>query len=144
MSTRSKILVFLQFSCLAYLVLFTNFMAEGFFLAVQICGFTISLWAVITMRPGKFNIQPELKSNANFVSYGPYRLIRNPMYAGLILICGTSVLNSLKIHEILVFLLLLVVLLIKIHLEEKYLSQSFGEDYLRYKEKTYRLIPFLY
>ncbi len=144
MSTRSKTLVFLQFSCLAYLILFTNFMGESIFLAVQICGFMISLWAVITMRPGKFNIQPELKSNATFISKGPYSMIRNPMYAGLILICGSSVLNNHIILDIFIFLLLVIVLLLKIYSEEKYLNQAFGTEYLKYKKKTQRLLPFIY
>ncbi len=144
MSTLSKILVLLQFSCLGYLVLFTNIIGQGILLVVQISGFLLSLWAVIVMKPGKFNIHPELKSNANFINSGPYRLIRNPMYAGIILICGSSALHNLHSSELLVFLLLIIVLLLKINLEEKYLSQSFGEDYLTYKKRTYRLIPFLY
>ncbi len=144
MTIRSKILVTVQFFCLAYLMLFTNFLGQGLILLIQTFGFLLSLWAVIVMKPGKFNIQPELKQQAIFIRSGPYRLIRNPMYAGLILICGSSALHNLHISELLVFLLLIIVFLLKINLEEKYLSQSFGEDYLTYKKSTYRLIPFIY
>ena len=144
MSTRSKILVLLQFSCLIYFGFFTNFVSQGIFLLFQIGGFVLSLWAVMTLRPGKFNIQPELKTNANFIISGPYRLIRNPMYAGLILFFGASTIDHRTTANILVFLLFLIVLVAKIHLEEHYLGQFFGEDYFHYKERTYRLIPFLY
>ena len=144
MSTQSGILVLLQFICLTYLVIFSEFLAQGIYLMLQVCGLLIALWAVIVMRPGKFNIQPELKSNANFIMSGPYRLIRNPMYAGLILICGASVLPHPKLDTVLVYSLLLIVLICKIYIEEKYLSNRFGETYLQYKKKTFRLLPFIY
>jgi protein-S-isoprenylcysteine O-methyltransferase Ste14 len=144
MSTTSKILVFLQFLCLTYLVLFTNLIGQGVLLVVQISGFLLSLWAVIIMKPGKFNIQPELKRHAIFIRSGPYRLIRNPMYAGLILIFGSSTLNNHKTLDIFAFILLIGVLLLKIYSEEKYLNKTFGADYLSYKKRTYRLIPFIY
>ena len=144
MSIQSKILVSLQFFCITYFIFFTDFLGQGWILFLQITGFLLSLWAVIIMKPGRFNIQPEIKPNATFIRLGPYRLIRNPMYAGLIIVFGCSTLNNYKIIEILIFMMLVGVLVIKIQLEEKYLSELFGEDYLNYKKRTHRLIPFIY
>ena len=143
MSTRSKILVFLQFLCLAYLIIFTNILAHGFLLILQIFGCLLSLWAVMVMKVGRFNIQPEVKINAAFISTGPYRLIRNPMYTGLILFFGAGLLDDFEIIKFIVFLILLLVLLLKIRLEEKFLKKRFGEVYLAYMKKTYRLIPYI-
>ena len=143
MSNASKILVILQLSCLAYLVFFTKFMGQGIFLIAQIIGFILSLWAVIIMKPGYFNIQPEVKSNASFINSGPYRPIRNPMYTGLIVFFGSGILNSFRLIPFIVFLLLVFVLVFKIRLEEKFLENRFGETYLLYKSKTFRLFPFL-
>ena len=61
-----------------------------------------------------------------------------------ILIAKTTIMNNHKIIEILVFFLLVGVLIVKIHVEEEFLSQSFGKEYLIYKKKTYRLIPYLF
>ena len=144
MSNASKILVILQLSCLAYLVFFTKFMGQGIFLIAQIIGFILSLWAVIIMKPGYFNIQPEVKSNASFINSGPYRLIRNPMYTGLIVFFGSGMVNSFRLIPCIVFLILVLIFILKIRLEEKFMENRFGPAYLQYKSKTYRLVPFLF
>ncbi|MGB5323612.1 methyltransferase family protein [Lutimonas sp.] len=144
MSIASKLLVFLQVSCLAYLLFFTKFMSQGLLLIIQISGILLSLWAVITMRLGNFNIQPELKQNAHFVNSGPYRRIRNPMYTGLIVFFGAGILHSIELTQSIAFLILTLVLIFKIHFEEKFLEERFGSTYLLYKRKTYRLFPFVF
>jgi len=144
MSKESKLLVFLQLSCLAYLVFSTKFINQGYLLFFQIFGFLICLWAVVVMKLGKFNIQPEVKLNANFVSKGPYRVIRNPMYLGLILFFAPGILNSFQLVNFSVFLALIIILLFKIRLEERFLEIYFGEIYLDYKNRTYRLIPYIF
>ena len=144
MSNQSKALIIIQFSCLAYLVLFTSIIGQGILLAVQLFGFIVSFWAVIMMRLGNFNIQPEVKSTAKFITTGPYHLIRNPMYTGLILFFGAAVFSSLQIIQLLVVLVLMIVLILKIRLEEKYLEARFGKTYIEYKQKTSRLIPYLF
>ena len=144
MSNPSKLLVIIQFFCLGYLVFFSNIMGTGIFLMVQILGFILAIWSVFVMGIGRFNIQPEVKSQAKLVNKGPYKVIRNPMYTGLILFFGAGVLNTLYIIDIFVFLILIIVLLSKIILEEKYLAARFGTSYDDYKKKSFRLIPYIY
>jgi protein-S-isoprenylcysteine O-methyltransferase Ste14 len=119
-------------------------MGQGVFLIAQMSGFILSLWAVVIMRPGYFNIQPEVKPNASFINSGPYRLIRNPMYTGLIVFFGSGILSSFQNMKFVVFVILVIVLIFKIRLEEKFLENRFGSTYLLYKSKTYRLLPFLF
>lgn len=144
MSKISKTLVILQFCCLLFLLIQGKIVANGFFLIFQIVGVFLSVWAIWVMKIGNFNIQPELKKNAILVNSGPYKLIRNPMYTGLILFFGFSLVSSFHILNFLVFLLLVIVLLLKINREEQYLALRFGEDYFAYKKRTYRLVPYLF
>lgn len=144
MSLRSSILVVLQIMCLGYLVFFTGFIAKGWWVLPQLLGVALSGWAVIVMRPGRFNIQPEVKQNALFITKGPYGIIRNPMYAGLILYFGGVSLDQYQPFDLLVYFILIVVLILKIFSEEYYLTHRFGESYETYKKNTYRLIPFLF
>lgn len=144
MSNYSKTFVILQFFCLIYFIFFTNFFADGFGFIIQIIGFLLALWAVITLRIGNFNVQPEVKKGTALIQNGPYKFIRNPMYTGLLLFFGSGVFSSFKWSNLLVFLLLLIILILKIRYEEKFLLNEFGESYEVYKKKSFRLIPYLY
>lgn len=144
MSIVSKSLVIVQFCCLLFLLIQGEILAIGFLLVFQIFGVILSIWAIWVMKIGNFNIQPELKKNAVLVNSGPYKFIRNPMYTGLILFFGSGLANSFNILNSLVFLLLVLVLLLKINSEEKYLALRFGNDYLAYKNRTRRLVPYLF
>lgn len=144
MSNKSLILVILQFGIFVYFLLSGQIIAKNFWILMQIAGFIISVWGIIAMKIGNFNVQPEVKATAIFITKGPYKIIRNPMYAGLILFFGASVISSFSFLRIGILIILILVFLVKIKMEEKFLSQKFGEEYLIFKKKTYRLIPFIF
>lgn len=144
MSNKSLILVILQFGIFFYFLLSGQIVAKNFWILMQIAGFIISIWGIIAMKIGNFNVQPEVKATAIFITKGPYKIIRNPMYAGLILFFGASVISSFSFLRIGILIILILVFLEKIKMEEKFLSQKFGEEYLIFKKKTYRLIPFIF
>jgi len=107
-------------------------------------GLTIGLRGITAMKLDNLNIQPEVKQNAVFISNGPYRLIRNPMYTGLLIFFGISVFTNFNYLRLSVLTVLTIVLLMKIFMEERFLSERFEKEYLDYKKKTYRLIPFIF
>ncbi len=144
MSKKSLILVILQFSCFAFFLFSPGLLAKDLWLLFQGIGFIISLWGVIAMKIGNFNVQPEVKSTAIFITSGPYKIIRNPMYSGLILFFGASLIPNFSPIRIAVFIVLVFVFIEKIKLEEKFLFEKFGEPYSDFKKKTYRLIPYIY
>lgn len=144
MSGKSKILVFLQFAVIGFFVSDGSFQKQPFLLLLQIISLFIGLWGIYVMKFGTFNIQPELKENAQLNKKGPYKIIRNPMYFGLILFFGLAAIGHFTILRLLLFLLLTAVLLLKILMEEQFLEQKFGDKYKQYKTKTFRLIPFVF
>ena len=144
MSQKSKILVFLQFAIIAFFVIDGSFQKNTFYLLVQLFALFIALWGIYVMQFGKFNIQPEVKETATLNQKGPYQIIRNPMYFGIILFFGISVIGDFTWIRLALFVILILVLLSKIFMEERFLTQKFGEKYLEYKKKTYRLIPFVF
>lgn len=144
MSKKSLLLIIIQFSSLFYFVLFEQFIARDFLLIIQLFGFLIALWGLIVMKLGNFNIQPEVKPNALFIKKGPYKIIRNPMYFGLITFFGAMVLFNYKPIPLFFYIILCIVLLIKIQMEEAFLKQRFGLVYQEYKKSTYRLFPYIY
>ena len=90
MSFKSKILLFLQFLCFGYFLFFQDLLASGIFILVQFLGFLLCLWSIAVMGIRNFNAQPEVKKGARLIKIGPYALIRNPMYAGLLLFFGAG------------------------------------------------------
>ena len=144
MSKKSLFLVIIQFSCLAYLIFTENFIVKGYLLVIQVIGVLTAVWGIGAMRIGNFNIQPEVKSNALFITKGPYKVIRNPMYFGLITFFGAMVLFDYKPITLFFYIILCIVLLIKIQMEEAFLKQRFGDVYIQYTKKSYRLIPLIF
>jgi len=144
MSKKSLLLVIIQFTIFAYFIFSGEVIAKKYWLIVQVFGFSISLWGILIMKIENFNIQPEVKPTAVFKTNGAYKIIRNPMYTGLILFFGASLISNYSPLHLSAFTLLVIVLLGKISLEEDFLFKKFGNEYLKYKKKTYRLIPFIY
>lgn len=144
MSNNSKLLVSAQFLCFAYFIFSGGIFCEGILLLIQFLGISISVWGMTALKIGNFNIQPEVKVNAKFIRTGPYRWIRNPIYLGLLIFFGANVIGTRDKISLLVFTILLLIFLLKIHLEEKYLASHFGEAYSHYKKNTYRLIPYFF
>ncbi len=144
MSKKSLLLVSIQFSSFAFFGLSGGLFAKGIPLLIQVVGLALGLWGIVAMKIGNFNVQPEVKQTAVFVTKGPYKIIRNPMYSGLILFFGVSVAYNFSLLRLGVFLTLITVLLLKIFMEEDFLAQKFDKNYASYKEKTFRLIPYIF
>lgn len=143
MSSLSLFLVIAQFALLLYLT-YTGVFAKGMILKLmQLIGIGISVWGVLAMRIGNFNIQPEVRATT-LVQNGPYRWIRNPMYLGILLFFGASLISNFDLRRVISFLLLIIVFLLKISREETFLENHFGANYLNYKSKTKKILPFLF
>jgi protein-S-isoprenylcysteine O-methyltransferase Ste14 len=75
---------------------------------------------------------------------GAYRIIRHPSYLGMILtVLGWALAFRSGLGLILTGLML-VPIIGRIKAEEALLLDHFGEQYVRYRDTTWRLIPFVY
>ena len=90
----------------------------------------------------RFNIFPELLKDSKLVTSGPYRYVRHPIYTAVLMITLAYLINTPKIQNYIMWIVLLSVLVIKLNYEEKLLLKRFP-DYREYKDRTKRLIPFL-
>ena len=144
MSLYSLSLVLSQFSLILFILWNVDLVRWDLpSLGLQLLGMIVALWGIVVIKIGNFNIQPEVKSKV-LVTKGIFKLLRNPMYTGIILVFLPAIITENTLSLWIYFILLIVVLILKIYKEETFLLEKFGEDYSVYKKNTWRLLPFVY
>jgi protein-S-isoprenylcysteine O-methyltransferase Ste14 len=114
---------------------------QVFGVIVMWVGLATRVWAVAALG-GAFRTTVEVDPDQAVVTTGPYKRIRHPSYAGLMLILaglGFALGNWLSAAACLA--LPLPALAWRIHVEEAELSRVLGDDYRAYQTRTARLIP---
>ena len=111
--------------------------------AVALAGFTFTWWARIHL--GRlWSSSVSRKAEHHIVDTGPYRIVRHPIYTGIILASAGLAGIGATALGIAGFLLSSAGFWIKARLEERFLSEELGADaYAAYKARTPMLIPFL-
>lgn len=100
----------------------------------------LGLSGIIAFRAAGTNIEPH-KPTLVLVYSGPYRLTRNPMYLGLLMLhLAVTLLASLDWGVLTVIPLALLLHFGVILREERYLAAKFGKDYQNYLNNTRRWI----
>jgi protein-S-isoprenylcysteine O-methyltransferase Ste14 len=117
---------------------------QVFGIIVMWLGLATRAWAVAALG-GAFRTTVEVDRDQAVVTSGPYKWIRHPSYAGLLLIVaglGLALGNWLSAAACLV--LPVPALVWRIHVEEAELSRVLGDAYRAYQARTTRLIPGLW
>lgn len=141
---KSFALVLVQFLCLGLIALTGPiFPANIFLLILELAGIGLGVWAVFTVGIGNFHIAPDPLQHSRLVTRGPYRLIRHPMYLGLLLMTLPLVVSAFTVVRLAIWLALLADLLLKLNYEEGLLVARL-EGYKEYMGQSYRLIPLIY
>ena len=83
----------------------------------------------------------QLKKDHELITRGPYRLVRHPIYTGLlVLFLGNAVMVG-DWRGLLAVAIVFASFWRKLRLEEAWLTTHFGEPYLLYQARTKALIP---
>ena len=148
MSSTNRILpyafVLIQFICLGLIAITGPLIANSpVLLGAELLGIFLGLWAVLVMRIGNFNVTPTVMAGAKLVEGGPYRFIRHPMYAALLLVTLPLVLDSFSLLRLSIWLVLLVDLVLKLRHEEQLLASEV-EGYPGYVSRTKKLLPLIF
>lgn len=113
----------------------------GLGLALFALGLGFAVWARVHIG-GNWGTPMTQKVEPELVTSGPYRLVRHPIYSGILLAgAGTAVALS--------WLWLVAVVLAGIYfiysatVEERYLTEQFPDAYPAYRRSTKMLVPFV-
>ena len=110
--------------------------------AVVIIGLLVCIWARRSLG-GNWSGSVTLKEGHELVQGGPYRRIRHPIYAGMLLMILGTGLASGRVHGLLAFPIALSALWLKSRVEERWMAAEFTARYAAYKQKSWALIPFV-
>ncbi|NOR82730.1 MAG: DUF1295 domain-containing protein, partial [Ardenticatenales bacterium] len=112
-------------------------------LALVFIGGTLSLVAAVTLRR-VYSSTLITREDHQLITHGVYRLTRHPIYLGTIMVMmGLPVVVS-SLYGLLTMSALIPLFLNRIKIEERLLTEEFGDAYRRYQEATSKLIPFIY
>jgi len=104
-------------------------------------GLFIAIWARMTLGRN-WSASVTLKENHELIQRGPYRLVRHPIYSGLLLmILGTAVLVG-QVGGFLVLVFCFCGFWLKLRREEALLTKHLPA-YSDYRRRTKALVPFL-
>jgi protein-S-isoprenylcysteine O-methyltransferase Ste14 len=83
------------------------------------------------------------KDEPELVTSGPYRLVRHPIYSG-ILLAGVGTALALSWTWLIAMALAGLYFVYSATVEERYLTGQFPDDYPAYKRSTKMLVPFIF
>lgn len=112
--------------------------ATGF--AVLGASFVLAMWA--RKHLGR-NWSGAISANVDhqLIRTGPYRVLRHPIYSGLIGMCIGTALVSGELHALVAVAIIGTAYVRKIRLEERHLSALFGAEYDEYRRRSWALLP---
>ncbi len=93
----------------------------------------------------KYNFSTAIEAGEDntLVTTGLYRYIRHPLYLAVFMIAAAGSIIFSCIYSWIMVLITLVAIINRIKHEEIFLNQHY-QDYAKYSEKTWKLIPFIY
>jgi len=107
-----------------------------------VCGLGFCLWArAILGRNWSGTVT--LKENHELIVHGPYRLVRHPIYTGLLAMLLATAMQQGHIAGFIGVILVFISFWIKLSGEEEVMLKQFPAPYAAYRERTKRIIPFI-
>jgi protein-S-isoprenylcysteine O-methyltransferase Ste14 len=110
-------------------------------ISLQAAGIALMLWARLTFGLRSFHYAANT-TQGGLVTRGPYRYIRNPIYAAAWLVIWTGVAVHWSPINAMLGAVVAAMLIVRIACEEQLLRATYPE-YADYARKTARLIPFV-
>lgn len=90
-----------------------------------------------------WSLSVQRKENHQLIQTGIYKIVRHPIYTGLLLLFIGNAIIVGDYRAILAVLIVFISFWLKLKKEEKLLTETFGTEYKEYKNRTKSLIPYL-
>src|SRR5438477_3393815 len=105
-----------------------------------IAGLLFSVWARIALG-SNWSGTVTIKSGHQLIRRGPYRWIRHPIYTGMLAALLATAIAQGLLSGLLGFAFVFLALYRKAMREESFLSQEFGEGFIKHRQHTGMFLP---
>jgi protein-S-isoprenylcysteine O-methyltransferase Ste14 len=120
----------------------TDAWRAGLGLVLFAVGLGFAIWARVHIGRN-WGTPMTQKDEPELVTSGPYRLVRHPIYSG-VLMAGVGTALALNWLWLIAVALAGVYFVYSATVEERYLSEQFPDSYPAYKRSTKMMIPFIF
>jgi protein-S-isoprenylcysteine O-methyltransferase Ste14 len=111
-------------------------------LMTVLVGLSFAVWARVHLGRN-WSGRVTVKEDHELIRTGPYAIVRHPIYTGMLCaILGTAIAFG-EWRGLIAFGILAASLMLKLRMEERFMSETFGEQYARYRTEVPALIPFI-
>lgn len=111
--------------------------------AVTLAGVAFAIWARAMLGANWSGIVT-VKAGHTLVRRGPYRLVRHPIYTGILLGLTGTMLTRGSVHSILALPVCAFGFWLKSVTEEQFMVQQFGSEYMEYRREVRALVPYFF
>ena len=120
----------------------TNPLRSGLGLFLFVLGLGLAIWARVYIGRN-WGTPMSQKDEPELVTSGPYRLVRHPIYSG-ILLAGVGTAVALSWVWLIVMVLAGVYFVYSATVEERYLTEQFPDAYPQYRRSSKMFVPFIF
>lgn len=111
-------------------------------IGLQVAGLALIVWARVTFGWRSFHAGSN-PTEGGLVTSGPYRFVRNPIYAGVLLMFAGAIAAHPDLPAFAAGAVAFAAIGVRIASEEKLVAAKYP-DYAAYAKRTRRLIPFVF
>jgi protein-S-isoprenylcysteine O-methyltransferase Ste14 len=112
-------------------------------LLVVFIGVVFSIWARL-MLGSNWSNRVTVKEDHTLIRKGPYRIVRHPIYSGILLGMLGSALQRSELRSFIGVMFCVLSFWLKTRAEEKFMRQTFGDEYVQYSQQSKALVPFIF
>lgn len=107
---------------------------------LTLAGMAFATWARVYLGRNWSSV-PTIKEHHQLIRCGPYRLVRHPIYTGILLAMAGTFLANGRVRGALSIVVLYIGWTVKSRIEEVFMVRTFGAEYEEYRHTTGALFP---
>jgi protein-S-isoprenylcysteine O-methyltransferase Ste14 len=112
--------------------------------ALTLAGVAFAIWARRTLGRNWSGVVMGVREGHELVQSGPYAIVRHPIYTGLLVaMLGTALITG-TLPAYLGVAAGLCGILLRVAIEEELMAAEFGDAHAAYRQRTTKLVPFVW